>query len=436
MKKTGRKEKFNMSTEDENGKSENRTQAEFKADGLQQRKVYLGEQGIARVKLGIIKNKIPDIANVVQGAEWVDDTHKNKLGASLFQISFLVTIGEKMLVFARSDRNGSRNLSGFSVLLSSSPYEKVVLNKLSGLNEILKRKFNYDKEKGIPRIHSLGLIKNTVYKKDENFWADYYFYVFHAHFDEDSLTLEDARQAVHSASIDRLDCVENLYPVNEELINKKIDKKFNADRAALKLYLQYRTERMINMLTFKGVGYSVASHGVLPFNNFSDRFFVSHATDDYKDMVEPLCAGVNKKYTDSLHPMDKETSVSELTWTHEHHAVTGCDWKTENLLYIQKCAGFVAVETKAFEISDNVIEEIIEAIKGKLQNEEYRIIRVCYEKMDNPSAFEKKLRKKAAMELGDEKYADIYLKKTVFPVYANPETLVNCFVDQLYSLLL
>ncbi len=140
MKETGGKEKYSMSMVDGNGKSEKHIQAEFKADALQQRKVYFGDQGIARIGLGIKKNKIPDSAHVMRDADWRDAKHKRKLGAVQLQISFMVTIGEKMPVFAGSERNGSRNLAGFSVLLSTSPFEKEVLNKLSGVNDILKRK--------------------------------------------------------------------------------------------------------------------------------------------------------------------------------------------------------------------------------------------------------------------------------------------------------
>ena len=56
--------------------------------------------------------------------------------------------------------------------------------------------------------------------------------------------------------------------------------------------------------------------------------------------------------------------------------------------------------------------------------------------MDDFEVFAKKLRKRTADVLGDEKYADIYLNKTFFPLYAYPEKLLSEFVDNLYSSLL
>lgn len=410
------------------------TEADFKANGLQQCKVHLARKGISQLEIGMAGNTIPDISDVIRNARWLTETHETKLGACLFQISFLVTIGSKLLVVDRSDRNEGRNLSGSSVLLSSSPYEVVTPTNLKHLDDILRRKFRY--KKGTPEICFLGLVKNRVFKKQEQSYVDYYFYVFLAHFDEQEFTFADAKAAIKSASIDQNDCAVGIFDVDENLINKRINSKFNADRAALKLYLQYETERKINMLEAKGVGRSISSHGVMPFHHLSGRYFVSHATADYKTIVRPLCVAVDEKYRQSLHPLDRATSAAKLTWTHECDASLDCEWSTKNLPCVYQCAGFISIESKAFEKRDDVIEEIVGAIKGNLQNNNYRIIRVCYERMDDFEVFAKKLRKRTADVLGDEKYADIYLNKTFFPLYAYPEKLLSEFVDNLYSSLL
>lgn len=410
------------------------TEADFKANGLQQCKVHLARKGISQLEIGMAGNTIPDISDVIRNARWLTETHETKLGACLFQISFLVTIGSKLLVVDRSDRNEGRNLSGSSVLLSSSPYEVVTPTNLKHLDDILRRKFRY--KKGTPEICFLGLVKTRVFKKKEQSYADYYFYVFLAHFDEQEFTFADAKAAIKSASIDQNDCAVGIFDVDENLINKRINSKFNADRAALKLYLQYETERKINMLEAKGVGRSISSHGVMPFYHLSGRYFVSHATADYKTIVRPLCVAVDEKYRQSLHPLDRATSAAKLTWTHECDASLDCEWSTKNLPCVYQCAGFISIESKAFEKRDDVIEEIVGAIKGNLQNNNYRIIRVCYERMDDFEVFAKKLRKRTADVLGDEKYADIYLNKTFFPLYAYPEKLLSEFVDNLYSSLL
>ena len=410
------------------------TEADFKANGLQQCKVHLARKGISQLEIGMAGNTIPDISDVIRNARWLTETHETKLGACLFQISFLVTIGSKLLVVDRSDRNEGRNLSGSSVLLSSSPYEVVTPTNLKHLDDILRRKFRY--KKGTPEICFLGLVKNRVFKKKKQSYADYYFYVFLAHFDEQEFTFADAKAAIKSASIDQNDCAVGIFDVDENLINKRINSKFNADRAALKLYLQYETERKINMLEVKGGGRSISSHGVMPFHHLSGRYFVSHATADYKTIVRPLCVAVDEKYRQSLHPLDRATSAAKLTWTHECDASLDCEWSTKNLPCVYQCAGFISIESKAFEKRDDVIEEIVGAIKGNLQNNNYRIIRVCYERMDDFEVFAKKLRKRTADVLGDEKYADIYLNKTFFPLYAYPEKLLSEFVDNLYSSLL
>lgn len=410
------------------------TEVDFKANGLQQCKVHLARKGISQLEIGMAGNTIPDISDVIRNARWLTETHETKLGACLFQISFLVTIGSKLLVVDRSDRNDGRNLSGSSVLLSSSPYEVVTPTNLKHLDDILRRKFRY--KKGTPEICFLGLVKNRVFKKQEQSYADYYFYVFLAHFDEQEFTFADAKAAIKSASIDQNDCAVGIFDVDENLINKRINSKFNADRAALKLYLQYETERKINMLEVKGVGRSISSHGVMPFHHLSGRYFVSHATADYKTIVRPLCVAVDEKYRQSLHPLDRATSAAKLTWTHECDASLDCEWSTKNLPCVYQCAGFISIESKAFEKRDDVIEEIVGAIKGVLQNKNYRIIRVCRERMDDFDAFARKLRKRTADVLGDEKYADIYLNKTFFPLYAYPEKLLSEFVDNLYSSLL
>lgn len=410
------------------------TEADFKANGLQQCKVHLARKGVSQLEIGMAGNTIPDISDVIRNARWLTETHETKLGACLFQISFLVTIGSKLLVVDRSDRNEGRNLSGSSVLLSSSPYEVVTPTNLKHLDDILRRKFRY--KKGTPEICFLGLVKNRVFKKKEQSYADYYFYVFLAHFDEQEFTFADAKAAIKSASIDQNDCAVGIFDVDENLINKRINSKFNADRAALKLYLQYETERKINMLEVKGVGRSISSHGVMPVHHLSGRYFVSHATADYKTIVRPLCVAVDEKYRQSLHPLDRATSAAKLTWTHECDASLDCEWATKNLPCVYQCAGFISIESKAFEKRDDVIEEIVGAIKGNLQNNNYRIIRVCYERMDDFEVFAKKLRKRTADVLGDEKYAEIYLNKTFFPLYAYPEKLLSEFVDNLYSSLL
>lgn len=407
------------------------TEADFKANGLQQCKVHLARKGVSQLEIGMAGNTIPDISDVIRNARWLTETHETKLGACLFQISFLVTIGSKLLVVDRSDRNEGRNLSGSSVLLSSSPYEVVTPTNLKHLDDILRRKFRY--KKGTPEICFLGLVKNRVFKKKEQSYADYYFYVFLAHFDEQEFTFADAKAAIKRASIDQNDCAVGIFDVDENLINKRINSKFNADRAALKLYLQYETERKINMLEVKGVGRSISSHGVMPVHHLSGRYFVSHATADYKTIVRPLCVAVDEKYRQSLHPLDRATSAAKLTWTHECDASLDCEWATKNLPCVYQCAGFISIESKAFEKRDDVIEEIVGAIKGNLQNNNYRIIRVCYERMDDFEVFAKKLRKRTADVLGDEKYADIYLNKTFFPLYAYPEKLLSEFVDNLYS---
>lgn len=421
----------NNSSHDREG---NATEADFKAYKLQQCKVHLAREGITQLEIGMAGNSIPDISDVIRNARWMMETHETKLGASLFQISFLVTIGSKLLVVDRSDRGEERNLSGSSVLLSSSPYEVVTPTNIKHLDDILRRKFRY--EKGAPEFYSLGLVKNRVFKKKEQSYADYYFYVFLAHFDEEEFTLEDAKAAIKAASIDHKDSAVGVFDVDENLINKRINSKFNADRAALKLYLQYEMERKINMLEVKGAGRSISSHGVMPFHHLSGRYFVSHATDDYKTIVRPLCVAVDEKYKQSLHPLDLASTAAKLTWTHESDASIDCEWFSKNLPCVYQCAGFISIESKAFEKSDAVIEEIVGAIKGNLQNKNYRIIRVCYERMDDFEAFAEKLRKKTANELGDEKYADAYLKKTFFPLYAYPEKLLSEFVDNLYSALL
>lgn len=77
------------------------TEADFKANGLQQCKVHLARKGISQLEIGMAGNTIPDISDVIRNARWLTETHETKLGACLFQISFLVTIGSKLLVVDR-----------------------------------------------------------------------------------------------------------------------------------------------------------------------------------------------------------------------------------------------------------------------------------------------------------------------------------------------
>ena len=433
-----------------------KTVADF--TGAPQPKVFISEEGKRYADGEIAKQKVPTLEGVMQGVRWRDAAAQDRLEKSILQISFLITVDEDVLLVTRCPQWG-RNLACVdteqgSILISHSPAENSFPCKLKHFMSILNGLLPLDdKTYGLgiyPSLRFLGLVKNEVYKKGEQSATTYYFYVFHASFSRKDLLKpgEDLKEkinnAVSHAPHNRADQAITLCPVNEDLI-RRIPPDYHADLAALSLYLKRKgDDNLACQVQARTAAIGILSDGALPVNRLGTRFFVSHKTEEYEKLVEPLINKVieklKKQRGEKARTKDISSPEPELSSpfvTHEKDVSLGDNWEEETFKMIKFCRGFVAIETSAyFNESDQIITEVAEAVRAAKDRINYCIIRLRYDEIssDDEKKFESRLKetlkklslpKSGADSPLTEADADIYLKKAHLPLYAAKDQLLE-----------
>lgn len=342
----------------------------FSAHKEKQLKVVLNKQDINALDKALQGTApIPTLQKIFDNKDKVMHLdNERKLGKSILQIAFIVTIGKNSILLKR--RNNRDTILNKKTP-SSAPEEKYSIltsslcSSAPATEEELLQVF-HDKvptrvfRNKLPEsIQFLGIIRNKVESKQKaGEFVTYYFYIHELNYQKKGFpnTKSINSKLEQAVKKDANELFSDPFPLDEST-SSLIHCNYHADIAAYQLLRQFRLRESMAASTI----WCEALHHSSIYD-IAKTLFIIHDHDDYEMLAKPL-----------LHELN-ENKIPY--WIEEEHAHLGTIWRLTNAQVERYARGIICIESKRSICSENVFKEIKVALHVRSLNPRYKIIRL------------------------------------------------------------